>query len=138
VRPRPDPKAEDIQYTPSLVQLVAPSKMVAELILAIKHLTTVGAGVEGTIMLLHMAAVFFAATKGIDATIGTLEMTMNMSLKTMVAGGLDGECGAVLRLVLRPVWNRGRVNGMSVDGHASLWHVEVVVCVADAISDAKR
>jgi hypothetical protein len=77
--------------------------MITQLILAIEHLTTVGARVEGSIVLLHMAAIFFAATEGIDATIGTLKMVMNMSLKTMVAGGLDGKCGAVLRLVLRPV-----------------------------------
>jgi hypothetical protein len=110
--------------------------MVAQLILAIKHLTTVGAGVERSIVLLHMAAVLFATTERIDATIGTLEMAMNMSLKTMVAGGLDSECGAILRLILRPVLNRGRVDGMN--GHASLWYVKVVVFVTDAISDVQR
>jgi hypothetical protein len=98
-------KAEDIQYTPNLVQLVTPSKVVVQLILAIKHLTTVGTGVEWSIVLLHMTAVFFAATESIDATIGTLNMAISKSLKAMVAGGLDDECGAVLRLVLRPVWN---------------------------------
>jgi hypothetical protein len=48
--------------------------VVAQLFLAIEHLTAVGTGVEGTVMLPHVAAILFAAAEGISASFGILKM----------------------------------------------------------------
>jgi hypothetical protein len=67
-------KAEGIQHQSTLLQSMALAKVAAELVLAIEHLTTVGAGVEGTVVLPHVAAILFAAAKGIGTTVRTLKL----------------------------------------------------------------
>jgi hypothetical protein len=89
-----------VPYKPP--HLMALGKMITQLILAIKHLTTIriGARKEGSSVFLHVAAILFTATKRTGTSVRTLKRGCNSGMLNLVVGCRMGGCGRNLRLDL--------------------------------------
>jgi hypothetical protein len=92
------------------------AKVVAQLVLAIEHLTAAGAGVERSVVLSHVAAILFAAAEGSRAAMGTLKLVPDGYLLSEVIVELSSGADVGLRLKLRLIWGRERAVGLG-DGN---------------------
>jgi len=78
-------------------------KMIAQLILAIEHLTTIGmsAREEGAVVLLHMTTELSRTTKGSRAPVRTLRNSSDSDVVDLAVDWRDDGCSRNLRLVSR-------------------------------------
>jgi hypothetical protein len=82
--------------------LMALGKMITQLVLAIKRLTTIriDARKEGASVFLHVAAILYTATKRTSTSVRTLRRSCNSSMLNLVVGCRMGGCDRNLRLNL--------------------------------------
>jgi len=112
-------------------------KVIAQLILAIKYLATIGmsARKEWTIVFFHVAAILLTATKCTSTPVGALRSCNGGMLNLVVERRVLG-CNRHLRLKLGwcPIWHYVRVVGLCSDGNVDdLWDYSVGKSLVDTI-----